>query len=65
MVHGQDSKVSQEDKNLEQDYAIMLRRGSVVLFPNTYLQSDFALIEVNMKVWSNLNGAKLGPKLER
>lgn len=43
-------QVFTEEKNLEQDYAIMLRRrSSVVLFPNTHLQPDFALIEVNMK----------------
>lgn len=38
MVHGQDSKVSQEEKHLEQDYAIMLRRAnSIALLPNAQL----------------------------
>jgi len=44
----------------------MLRsRGSVVLFADTNLHPDFVYTEVNVKAWSNLNGAKLGPKLER
>lgn len=50
MLYGQDSKVSQEEKHLEQDYASMLRRSnSYALFPNAQLQSDFELIEVNTK----------------
>lgn len=53
------SKVSQEEKHLEEDSAIMLRRGnSLALFPNTQVQPDFELIEVNMKAWSHLNSVK-------
>lgn len=50
VVHGQDSRVSHEEKHLEQDYAIMLRRSnSIALFPNAQLQPDFELTEVNVK----------------